>query len=135
MTNIYLMKELSLSYAGMFWWLNLSLKAAMCMTLVTFCLLVHVMSTFSAISRIIMATSAMAETPILPTHVEMKLSPKRLTDVLLTEAAVAKSLQTKVRRQYLANYPDLETREETTYESLLRHRHPDFKMEMLEAIL
>jgi hypothetical protein len=102
-------------------------------------LIAHVIATFSAMGRIIMGTSAMGHTPILPKGTEEKLLPHELTNVLLTETLIAQSLRTKVNRQYCLNYDHNDastmTQPELTYESTLRRRHPDIKLEDVHEII
>lgn len=122
----------------MFWWVNVQgyYKSSLALTIVCVLLIAHVIQTFSAMSRIIMGTSAMGHTPILPKGTEEKLLPHELTNVLLTESHIANELKTKVNYQYRNNFVQNDTT--WTYESSLRHRHPEIKLEevheMVDAI-
>lgn len=81
----------------MFWWVNVRgyYKSSLSLTVICALLIAHVIHTFSAMSRIIMGTSAMGHTPILPKGTEEQLLPHELTNVLLTESHIANELKTK----------------------------------------
>jgi len=98
----------------------------------TIILVGHVIATFSALGRLIMVTSAMGCTPILPQGDEENLFPHELSNVLLTEAAIAHALRTPVNLQYRNNLqPDKRNDDEPplTYEASLRRRYPDIVLE------
>lgn len=110
----------------LFWWVNYSAGDWMPIVLtgLTAALLVHIVSTFSKLSRIIMATSCMGQTPILPREKEELLSPTELDTVLLNETMLARKAKTPVNRQYLVNFHDVEGKTKVTYKELLQKRHP-----------
>jgi hypothetical protein len=119
----------------MFWWVNVQgyYKSSLALTVICFVLIVHIIQTFSAMSRIIMGTSAMGHTPILPRGTEEQLLPHELTNVLLMETRIANELKTKVNQQYRNNFarPGVEW----TYESSLKHRHPEIKLEEVHEMV
>lgn len=133
----------------MFWWLLLSTPAAATMTAFGVALVIHIASTYSALARVIMATSAMGEVPILPKAEEEKLSPGQLFDVLIAETRLAQQAKIPVYRQYRVNYQEqlhafqkqaLRNRSlhavdggshhsvKLTYRDLFVHRHPDVEL-------
>jgi hypothetical protein len=81
----------------------------------------------------------MGHIPILPKGTEEQLLPRELTNVLLTETLISQNLQTKVNRQYRHfdnNSEDQSmTEPDWTYESSLRRRHPDIKLEDVHEII
>ena len=119
----------------MFWWINVNDAlniGAIVLTVLTMTCIGHVVSTFGAVARLVMATSAMGHTSILPRGEEEKLLPHELSNVLLTEAAIYRRLGTQVNRQYRNNYPRSEAEEEQeplTYKTSLIRRHPDIQLE------
>lgn len=128
----------------MFWWVNVEgyYKSSLALTILTVLLIAHVIATFSAMGRIIIGTSAMGHTPILPKGTEEQLLPHELTNVLLTETLISQNLQTKVNRQYRDNFDKtsenqsmIPVQPEWTYESSLRRRHPDIKLEDVHEII
>ena len=133
----------------LFWWINNEgyHTPSIAMTVVTIVLLCHVIATFSTIGRIIMATSAMSSTPILPKGTEERLLPHQLTNVLLSETIIAQQLQTPVNLQYYQSPSSTEynTSEEDppttapiptyTYETSLRRRHPDIQLEHVQEVV
>lgn len=128
----------------MFWWINVEgyYKSSLALTILTVLLITHVISTFSAMGRIIMGTGAMGHTPILPKGTEEQLLPHELTNVLLTETLISQRLQTKVNRKYRHNTVTKEEEEEQsmndvewTYESSLQRRHPDIKLQDVHEII
>jgi len=118
----------------MFWWINNEgyTIPSIVMTVATVLLITHVISTFSAMGKIIMLTGAMGSTPILPKGTEEKLLPHELTNVLLTETLIARGLKTKVNRKYRINFDDPQ---EWTYEASLRRRHPDIELEDVHEMI
>ena len=130
-----MLSSLAVVVAVLFWWVNVQgyYKSSLALTVVTFLLLTHVIATFSAMGRVIMGTSAMGHTPILPKGTEEKLLPHELTNVLLTETLIARGLKTKVNLQYMNN--QVAKDEDWTYESSLRRRHPDIKLADVHEII
>jgi hypothetical protein len=127
----------------MFWWVNVEgyYKSSLALTILTVLLIGHVITTFSAMGRVIMGTSAMGHEPILPKGTEEKLLPYELTNVLLTETLISQDLQTKVNRQYRHNFDKSKhedqstTQPEASYEASLRCRHPDIQLETVHEII
>ena len=121
----------------MFWWINVQddlNSGAICLTVLTVVVIGHVIATFSALARLVMNTSAMGPTPIVPRVEEETLLPHELTNVLLAEAQIARRLQIKVNHQYKYNSSELEkdsTGQQAviTYEMSLRRRFPDIEVE------
>lgn len=115
---------------------------AICLTVLTILCVGHVISTFSALARMIMFTSAMGNTPILPRDDEESMLPHQLTNVLLQETYMARKLGIQVNQQYRHNNPNPNpndtqqqkqqehAEEETplTYEMSLRRRYPDVQV-------
>jgi len=123
----------------MFWWVNVQgfYRSSLALTIIFLVLTMHVIATFSAMGRIIMGTSAMGSTPILPRGTEEELLPHELTNVLLSESRIASQLRTKVNLQYrnnTANNSDLDL-STLTYESSLRRRHPGIKLEDVHEVI
>lgn len=119
----------------MFWWINVNDVhnfGAIVLTVLTIACIGHVVTTFGAVARLVMVTSAMGHTSILPRGEEEKLLPHELSNVLLTEAAIYRRLDTQVNRQYRHNYPRSDTEEDEeplTYKTSLERRHPDIQLE------
>lgn len=119
----------------MFWWINVhdaNNIGAIILTIITMACIGHVVTTFGAVARLVMVTSAMGHTSILPRGEEEKLLPHELTNVLLTESAIYRRLDTPVNRQYRRNYPRTDTEEEQeplTYKKSLERRHPDIELD------
>lgn len=63
-------------------------------------MLIHVMSTYSALGRVILHTGAMSRTPVLLTEEAEVLSPQQLHDTLAEKTATAKSNNVDVMRFY-----------------------------------
>jgi hypothetical protein len=116
----------------MFWWINVQddlNSGAICLTVFTIACVGHVISTFSALGRMIMMTSAMGNVPILPRGDEEAMLPHQLTNVLLQEAGVARQLDTKVNQQYrLNNNDNIHNDDPLTYEMSLRRRYPHIEL-------
>jgi hypothetical protein len=127
------------AYKVLFWWVNLeSLTASICITATTIVILGHVVTTYSSLGRIILATSAMGSTPILPKSEEEKLLPKQLTHLLLAECVLSKDLDTAVNRQYSRNTlhaANLQDELPFSYHESLRRRHPDINLDDIEEEL
>jgi hypothetical protein len=115
------------------------------MTVCACALIVHIASTYSAVARVIMATSAMGAIPILPKEEEEKLLPIQLFDVLIAETQVAYAANVPVNSQYRMNYqehirttghstrsstssPGTRRDETSTYRQLFKRRHPDVEL-------
>ena len=119
----------------MFWWINVHDTdniGATVLTVLTILCIGHVVSTFGAMARLVMMTSAMGCTSILPKGEEEKLLPHELSNVLLTESAIYRRLDTPVNRQYSRNYPRTDAEEEDeplTYKRSLECRHPDIEID------
>lgn len=120
----------------MFWWINNEgyLTPSIVLTVFTALLLTHVISTFSAMSRIIMETGAMGSVRVLPKDTEEQLLPHELTNVLLTETLIARRLHTKVNHKYrLMDSPNSD--EPFSYEMSLKMRHPDIQLEQVQEMI
>jgi hypothetical protein len=113
-----------LSTPGLFWWHNLeSVPAGVVVTLTTLVSIVHVVTTFSMLGRIITASSAMGPTPILPKEQEERLTHKELTNVLLAEAKIHRRHNIPINKQYRNNKHNMNG-SECPYVLSLRRRHP-----------
>jgi len=118
----------------MFWWINVDDAydlGAIILTVFFIVCIAHVVATFSALARVIMITSAMGYTAILPRGDEEKMLPHELSNVLLTESNFAKRLHTPVNQQYRNNTPVDQTNNEEplTYETSLRRRYPEIELD------
>ena len=111
----------------LFWCYNLeSRPAGLAVSLATFLSIVHVVTTFSMLGRIITATSAMGPTPILPKEREEELAHEDLTNVLLAEAKIHRQLNIPINKQYMTN--NHVNGLECPYSTSLRRRHPGVEL-------
>ena len=111
-------------------------RTAILLTVCSSSLMLHIISTYSALAKVVMSTSAMGEIPILPKEEEEKLLPPHLFDLLIAETRIAQQIKVPVNKQYRMNYQSL-LRERSrsnsgrsnnvkmTYEESFVHRHPD----------
>lgn len=109
----------------MFWWI-VSGTGAIVLTATGAALIIHISSTYSSMGQIIMATSAMAPTPILPKEEEDELTPAQLSCLLLDDTRLARRAKIPVNRQYRMNYQEAVMREGSnsfTYAESVRVRH------------
>jgi len=112
----------------MFWWYNLeSDVASLIIVLVTVLSVVHVVTAFSMLGRLITNSSAMAETPIMPKEQEEKLTPKEISDILLAEAEIHRRLRIPINKQYLANMHVAGS--SPSYATSLIRRHPGIRID------
>jgi hypothetical protein len=93
----------------MFWWLVMPRGAALALTVAAILQLSHIATTYSAMGRVIMATSAMSSDRILEKADEEKLTPIQLYDVLLHRAYKAKKDPVLINRQYRQAIPSNST--------------------------
>jgi len=101
--------------------------AALALALATIFSIVHVVTTFSLLGRIITTSSAMGPTPIMPKEQEEELSPKDLSDVLLAEARIHRKLQIPINKQYMTN--SHANGSDCPYHMSLRRRYPGIHLE------
>jgi len=92
--------KLLISYAVLFTWILLPKLWAIILIFIGFGLIVHIASTFSAVARVIMATSAMSHGPILCKEEEELLDPRELNDLLVYETRLAYQVNIPVKHQY-----------------------------------
>ena len=83
--------------------------AALALTVAAILQLSHIATTYSAMGRVIMATSAMSSERILEKADEEKLTPIQLYDVLLHRAYKAKKDPVLINRQYRQAIPSNST--------------------------
>jgi hypothetical protein len=93
----------------MFWWLVMPRGAALALTVAAILQLIHIATTYSAMGRVIMATSAMSSERILEKADEEKLTPIQLYDVLLHRTYKAKKNPVLINRQYREAIPSNST--------------------------
>lgn len=86
----------------------------------TICSMMHVVATFSMLSRLIINCSAMGSTPILPKEEEEMLTPTGLSDVMLAETEISRKLGIPVAQQYRTNFHD---GSEISYRTSLQRRY------------
>jgi hypothetical protein len=100
--------------------------AALALTVAAILQLTHIATTYSAMGRVIMATSAMSSERILEKADEEKLTPIQLYDVLLHKTYNAKKNPVLVNRQYRPAIPSNSTSQLSLPEeaSELVHYHP-----------
>lgn len=98
---------LFLSFVGLTWWVVMPSLAAFILTVGGALLIFHIVTTFSAIGRVVMLTGAMAEVPIIPEEEEINLSPPELSDVLVQRARLARRMNVDVMKQYRVDYQEL----------------------------
>jgi hypothetical protein len=89
----------------MFWWLVMPKFAAIALTVAGILQLSHIATTYSAMGRVIMATSAMSPDRILEKADEEKLTPTQLYDVLLHRTYQAKANPVAISSQYRRAIP------------------------------
>ena len=121
------MSHFFLPVKAMFWWI-VSGTGAIVLTAAGSVLIIHIASTYSSIGRVIMATSAMGPTPILPKEEEDELNPSQLSAVLLNETRLARKAKIPVNQQYRINYHEAMSNRRAknfTYEESVRVRHSD----------
>ena len=82
------------------WWVVMPNKFAVILTVMAFFVIFHIITTFSAISRVIMLTSAMSSTRIMQREEEEKMTPEQLSDALISRARLAKTLDVSIAKQY-----------------------------------
>ena len=111
------------AWTVMFWWI-VSGTGAIVLTATGSALIIHIAITYSAMGRIIMATSAMGSTPIIPKEEEEELTPVQLSALLLNESRLACEAKIPVNRQYRRNVAHHDALSITYAESVNR-RHPD----------
>jgi hypothetical protein len=107
----------------MFWWLVMPLGAALVLTVAGILQLSHIATTYSAMGRVIMATSAMSPDRILEKADEEKLTPIQLYDVLLHRTYQAKANPVLISRQYRQDIPSNSSSELPLGSGLLQY-HP-----------
>lgn len=96
-----------LIFVTLTWYVVMPTIAAFILSIGGFLLILHIISTFSAIGRIIMYTGAMADMPILPEEEEVKLNPHQLSDALIQRARLARKMNVDVMKQYRVDYQEL----------------------------
>ena len=87
----------------MFWWVNFQSFVTILLLLLLFLLMLHIISTFSALGRLILATRAMGAIPILPKEEEEGLTPDQLTQSLLRVSSLTQQSPTPINQQYSYN--------------------------------
>jgi hypothetical protein len=123
----------------MFWWLVMPRGAALALTVAAILQLTHIATTYSAMGRVIMATSAMSSERILEKADEEKLTPIQLYDVLLHRTYKAKENPVLINRQYRQTIPSNSTSQlpsgNSEEESGLVHYHREnfHSLEHMEA--
>lgn len=100
-----------------------SVPAGVVVTLTTLVSIVHVVTTFSMLGRIITASSAMGPTPILPKEQEERLTHKELSNVLLAESQIHGCRNIPINKQYKSN-KDSTHGSDCPYVLSLQRRHP-----------
>lgn len=83
--------------------------------------IMHVVTAFSLLGRMIVSSSAMGPTPILPKGEEERLSQTGVSDVIFAEAEIGRRLKVPITHQYLSN---VEEGSETSYRTSLKRRYP-----------
>jgi hypothetical protein len=121
----------------MFWWLIMPQWAALALTVGGMLQLSHIATTYSAMGRVIMSTSAMSPDRILEKADDEKLTPIQLYDVLLQRTYAAKANPVAINRQYRQAIPSNSTSQlplgsAEEGNGLLQH-HPGFSLEDTEA--
>ena len=88
----------------MFWWVNFQSFVTILLLLLLLFLMLHIVSTFSALGRLILATHAMGDHPILPQQQEEGLTPDQLSQSLLfyASASLTRDPMTPINQQYIA---------------------------------
>lgn len=117
------------AWLALFWFIVLPGPGALALTLTGILIIVHIASTFSAVGRIIMGTSAMADDPILNRDEAEKLSPDELNDLLVHETHLGRKAAIKVQQQYRMNYHEVVRSQAPGRTGFLRQRFPSVKSE------
>lgn len=68
--------------------------------------MIHIASTFSAMGEVVMASSAMSSSAVLPKSEEESLTPAELYKVLLLERDLARQAHVPVNKQYRMDYQE-----------------------------
>ena len=98
---------LFLSFVALTWWVVMPTIAAFILSAGGLIMMLHIISTFSAIGRVVMLTGAMSELPIMPEDEEDKLNPYQLSDALIQRTRLARRMNVDVNRQYRFDYQEL----------------------------
>ena len=84
----------------LFWWILMPLYTALSFSILGSVLIVHIVSTYSALGRIIMSTGAMSSHRILEKAIEEEMLPPRLAEELLKRTKEARAAAVPVNLQY-----------------------------------
>jgi len=120
-------------WINLFWYVIYSLNAAIALTVISVVFFSHTITTYSAIARIIMHTSAMGNESILEQFEEEQLSPAQLSDALIENALRARVLDIPVNRQYKIRYQD-RVRQEATNSQRMRNARFHAQSELYRSI-
>ena len=84
----------------LFWWILMPRYTALAFSIFGLVLIVHIVSTYSALGRIIMSTGAMSSHRILEKEIEEEMLPPRLAEELLRRTKEARAAAVPVNLQY-----------------------------------
>ncbi|CAJ1954473.1 unnamed protein product [Cylindrotheca closterium] len=98
------------TWVALFWWIIMPIGPAVILSVGGILLIVHIVSTYSALARIIMDTGAMSSKRVLDQELEDDMTPQELAEELLkrTREARVNSVPVnlkyrEINKQYIAN--------------------------------
>jgi hypothetical protein len=91
---------ISRTQVALFWWIIMPIYTATMLSCGGVILIVHIVSTYSAIAQIIMSTGAMSSHRVMERAFEEERLPPQLAEELLRRTLQARSNQTPVSAQY-----------------------------------